>query len=102
MLNEKLINDLQELAKNQGLTPKHYVLYVWSNDEHSGHNVCLASEYPDKLGVMYNGDKAPYAKLIGCFDTVGEMAKLIHAGCGFLSSAEAHDIANNLMENILN
>lgn len=97
MSNEKLINDLQELAKSQGLMPKHYVLYVWSHGDDSGHNMCLASEYPDKLGVMPNGNKASYTKLIGCFDTVGEMAKLIHAGCGFLSSAEAHSIAHSLM-----
>jgi hypothetical protein len=97
MLNEKLINDLQALAKNQGLTPKRYVLYIWSHGDDSGHNVCLASEYPDKLGVMPNGEKASYTKLIGCFDTVGEMAELIHAGCGFLSSAEAYSIAHNLM-----
>lgn len=102
MLNEKLINDLQALTKNKGLTPKHYVLYVWSNDGDSGHNVCLASEYPDKLGIMPNGEKSSYTKLIGCFDTVDEMAELIHAGCGFLSSAEAYDIARDLMTNTLN
>ena len=98
MLNEKLINDLQELAKSKGLTPKHYVLYIWSHGDEGGHNVCLASEYPDKLGVMPNGDKASYTKFIGCFDTVGEMAELIHAGCDFLSSAEAHSVAHDLMK----